>query len=343
MRRLVLSSALLAVCACQDAKAPVASVTDIGTVPTPPLSSARDVGFSVVLDGKSVWVFGDTLFSEPAADGFQWRSSSWSWTELDAVGPFSHALGEDGKPLQLLPHNAEEAAFNLEHKTEPRRRTPWPQALVSDGERALVFYIDMATGSDGMWDFESLSGSVAIWDDPSAPATRVEPPLFSDEEPDWGAAAVLVGSDVFAYACEGGLDKPCKLAKVPFASATDRSAYRFYDGASWSEDWKDAVELFDGAPLFSVYFNDHLDRFVAIYMQPAGNEMRVHTAPAPEGPWSDYAALGEGQKADEGAFDYALIAHPELSREGGKVDVLSYTRPSGFLQQETRLVELHWQ
>jgi hypothetical protein len=78
-------------------------------------------------------------------------------------------------------------------------------------------------------------------------------------------------------------------------------------------------------------------------MQPAGNDMRVRTAPAPEGPWSDFATFGTGKEADDGAWDYALIAHPELSREGGKVDVLSYTRPTGFLRQETRLVEIHWQ
>ncbi len=327
--------------ACSAATNPARSVTDVGTVPNPPTCTARDVGFSVVLGGRSVWVFGDTLFTEPAADGFQWRSSTWSSTALGALGPFEHALGDDKKPLQLLPHTAEETAFNLAHRDEPRRLTPWPQALVSDGSRAIVFYVNMITGPDGMWDFESRSGSVAIWTDPSQPAARVEPPLFTDDEPDWGAAAVLVDGDVYTYACEGGATKPCKLARVAFSRVDDRSAYVFYDGEAWSKDWRAAKEIFDGAPLFSVHYSAYLGSYVAIYMEPGGNEMRVRTAPAPEGPWSDASRIGEGREPPEG-FDYALIAHPELAREGGAVDVLSYTRPTGFLSQETRLVEVRW-
>ncbi|NUO54530.1 MAG: DUF4185 domain-containing protein [Polyangiaceae bacterium] len=333
--------------ACGEAQPPAKSVNDVGTVPNPPTCSARDVGFSVLLDGKSVWVFGDTLFSEPANDGFQWRSSTWSTTDPKAWasaagGPFEHVLAADGKPVQLLPHTEEEAAFNIANKDAPRRKTPWPQAIVSDGDRAVIFYINMETGPDGMWDFKSRSGSVAIWESPESPAVRTEPPIFTGDEPDWGAAAVLVGTDLYAYACEGGISKPCKIARVPFSSVTDRSAYRFFDGKTWSKEWRDAVSIFDGAPLFSVHKSDHHDAFVAIYMAPGGSEMRVRTAPAPEGPWSDARAFGEGMAAGDDMFDYALIAHPELAREGGAVDVVSYTRPTGPLRQETRLVEVRW-
>ncbi len=335
-----LAAVFAALAACSAPTSPVASVRDIGTVPNPPTVSARDVGFSAKLKGKSVWIFGDTLFSEPAADGFQWRSSSWSWTNADSLGPFEHALGADGKPLQLLPHTEQEDTFNREHRDEPRRHTPWPQALVSDGDRAVIFYVNMATGPDGPWDFSSRSGSVATWTDPGAPAQRVEPPLFSDDEPDWGAAAVLVGDHVYTYACEGR-SKGCKVARVPFAEATSRAAYRFFDGDRWSTHWEDATEVFDGAPLFSVHESAHLGAFVALYMAPGDDEMRVRTAPAPEGPWSDAAPFGEGKEPSE-SFDYAFIAHPELAREGGAVEIASYTRPIGWLQQETRLVELRW-
>ncbi|MFO0553976.1 MAG: DUF4185 domain-containing protein [Polyangiaceae bacterium] len=326
---------------CGGGPNPVLSVNEIGSVPNPPLCTARDVGFSAVLDGRSVWVFGDTLFTEPAADGFQWRSATWSWTSAAELGDFSHALGDDGKPRQLLPNTAEETAFNVEHKAEPRRHTPWPQALVSDGSRAVLFYVNMVTGPGGAWDFDSVSGSIAIWDDADEPALRVEPPLFGDDEPDWGSAAVLMSGEIFAYACNETPDKACKLARVPFDKADQRDAYRFYDGQAWVRDWHQATRLFDGAPLFSVHWSEHLKKLVAIYMQPGGNEMRIRTATKPEGPWSDYAVFGEGAAPAE-SFDYALIAHPELAREDGAVEVLSYTRPSGFLAQETRLVELRW-
>ena len=48
-----------------------------------------------------------------------------------------------------------------------------------------------------------------------------------------------------------------------------------------------------------------------------------------QGP-SEAVGIGEGKPAEEN-WNYALIAHPEFSRDNGRVEVLSYTRPSGFL------------
>lgn len=66
--------------------------------------------------------------------------------------------------------------------------------------------------------------------------------------------------------------------------------------------------------------------------------------PRQEAP-SDVATTGAGLVARLPAIDgwnYALIAHPEFSRDDGRVGVLSYTRPAGFLVQETRLVEVRF-
>lgn len=319
----------------------MAVLEDLGTAPNPAGVTARDVGMSALLGGRSIWVFGDTLFPEPAADGFQWRSSTWSWTTSGSELRFTHALGEDGKPRQLLPHQPEELAYNLAHRAEPRRLTPWPQAVVARGAQAVLYYVNMRTGPGGAFDFASLSGSVATWADPDGPAVRVEPPLFAEEEPDWGAAALLVGADLYVYGCDEGRGKSCKLARVPFDAATERAAYRFFDGEGWSADWRCARPVFDGAPLLSVHYSRWLQRYVALYMAPGRSEMRLRTASAPEGPWSPAATFGVGLPAGVD-FDYALVAHPELSREGGAVEILSYTRPLGPLQQETRILSLRW-
>ncbi|MBI5502196.1 MAG: DUF4185 domain-containing protein [Deltaproteobacteria bacterium] len=358
-RPLALALALaLAAGACGGlGSAPVLAVRAVGTVPNIPPSTGRDVGFSAMLDGRSVWVFGDTLFVEPAADGLRWRSSSWSWTtdadSSDGVGPFEHAMGSDDRPLQLLPHTAEELAWNLAHEGEGctagdlcgSRLTPWPQAVVSapDGGSALVFYADMETGmgtgdGEGGWDFRAIGGSVAVWADPGAPASRVLPPLFGREEPSWGAAAVRVDDLVYAYACEPG----CRVARVPFERAGERGEWTFWDGAGWSADWRRAVAVFDGAPLFSVHWSGYFGAFVAFYMPPAEEEIVLRTAPAPQGPWSGPRRVGRGEPGQGGAWDYALIAHPELAREGGRIEILSYTRPTGFLASETPLLEVEF-
>lgn len=331
---------------------------DIGVIPRPPLHLGRDVGFSGRLRGRSVWIFGDTFLPKAADDGLQWRSSSWSWTtdiaSNDGIGPFEHALDQDGLAIQLLPHTSEESSYNNAHEGHENcaasencgsRYTPWPGALVVDrSERnGIIYYLNMKTGPGGAWDFVSVSGSVATWSDPNTSADRIEPPLFSDEEPDWGAAAVLVGDDVYVYACESDGDKkPCRVARVPFRSATERDRYRFWAGnEQWSEDWRNSVPVLDGASLFSVHYNAYLEKYLAFYMPGIAGEIALRTAPLPEGPWSEPQSAGKTLPAYED-WNYALIAHPEFSRDGGRVEILSYTRPSGFLEQETRLIELHF-
>jgi hypothetical protein len=354
---LKLSILILLATACTDV-APDDSViiTDSGVVPLPPNHDGRDVGFSAVLKGRSVWIFGDTFLPEKADDGLQWRSSSWSWTtdlsSEDGLGGFEHAIGTDGMALQLLPHTSEEADYNIAHEGHDdcpqesecgSRRTPWPQAIVADDaqENAIIFYANMQTGSGGQWDFQSVSSSVAIWNNPDAPATRIEPPLFSAEEPHWGSAALIVGEDIYVYACQfDGESTPCLLSRVSFKSATDRSRYEFWAGEGvWSRDWKDAVPLFDGGSLFSVHFNRHLQKYLAICIPQIDGVFTLLMADHPQGPWSDPSAIGEGAKPQQN-WNYSLIAHPEFSREEGRVEILSYTHPSGFLSQETRLVEL---
>lgn len=337
----------------------IVSIVDKGSIPRPVQHAGRGGGFSVLLGGRSVWTFGNTFLPHTGEDGLRWRSSTWSWTldetSEDGLGPFEHALGSDGMALQLLPHTPEEAEFNLVHENREgcssgiacgSYLTPWPGAIVTDesGQHGVIFYSNMQIGPGDEWDFSSVSGSVATWHDPDLPAVRVEPPLFNDEEPDWGSAALVVGDDIYLYACEyNGKEKPCLLARVPFNGATNRGAYRFWAGRGvWTTSWQEAIPLFSGGSSFSVLFNEYLGRYLAFYMAGIKSEMFLRTAVSPEGPWSKPQLLGYGEKACTN-WDYALIAHPEFSRENGRIQVLSYTRPVGFLTQEIRLLELQFE
>lgn len=337
----------------------VVALAEVGVVPRPPGHAGRDVGFSAMLQGRSVWIFGDTFLPEKAGDGLRWRSSSWSWTtdrsSDDGIGGFQHVLGADGMAVQLLPHTAEEATYNIAHEGHDQcpaksqcgsRRTSWPNALVTDRsqKQGIIYYTNMQTGPGGPWDFQSVSGSVAIWDHLDRPAKRIEPPLFTGEEPDWGAAAVLVDDHVYVYACEfDGAKKPCLLARVPFEAATDRREYRFWaNGGGWSLDWQDAVPIFEGGSLFSVHYNAYLQKYLAFYAPGLRTPFKLRMSDLPQGPWSEPISIGEGLPAEEN-WNYALIAHPEFSREDGRIEILSYTRPSGFLAQETRLIEVRFE
>lgn len=337
----------------------------IGLIPNPPGAGGRDVGFSARFGGHSVWIFGDTFFAEASADGYHWRASTWSYTDdtdaSDGLTGWVHGLGRDGKPAALLPHTAAEQAFNGAHNGSPcparsacgARRTPWPGALVADPLRggALVFYSREAAEPTGEFSFRSEGSSVATWAAPDGPAVRpaVRPDqpeptlLFTTAEPPWveaAAAAVVADGQVYVYGCPGGsLTNPCRVARVALAAVLDRGAWRYFTGSGWSADWRAAAPIFDGAPLFSVHFSAYLKKYVAFYLVPLGTEMAMRTADRPEGPWSEREIMGKAE-APPSSWDYALAAHPEFAREGGRIEYLSYVRPGTFLDGTVHLIEV---
>jgi hypothetical protein len=341
----------------------VASVHDLGTVPNPPGASGRDQGYSIPFGGHSVWIFGDTFFSKTSADGYHWRASTWSWTDqTDAshgLTQWTHALGSDNDPVQLLPNTADEQTFDDAHNGNPcpagsecgARHVAWGAAPVFDpaSGQAFIFYQAEQTEPTGEWSFQSTGVSLATWTDPTQPATRplVEGTanpllLFGADEPSWGAAALISDGMLLTYACDGGqLTSPCRLARVAVANAFDRAQWTFWNGSAWVSDWHAAVNLFDGAPQMTVSFNAHLGKYLAVYMVPLAPKMAFRTAPALTGPWSDEAYFGQAQPSqDPNSFDYALVAHPELAQDGGRIEYLSYYQPGSFLNGVIHLLQV---
>jgi hypothetical protein len=337
----------------------VASVAEQGIAPNPPGAAGRDSGMSARFGGHSVWLYGDTFFSPAASDGYRWRSSTWSWT--DDLTSWQHALDADGRPAQALPHTADEQAFDDAHNGDRcpaqndcgARHTPWPAGgFVVDPATgtAWVPYNPMSTEPTGQFAFTSQGTSLATWASPAAPAVRPSVMngagpqlLFGADEPAWGAGALIVDGALLLYAC-GGSGDGCQLARAPLESALDRSAWTFWDGKSWVTDWHQAQTLFDGAPYVTVAFNTHVGKYLAWYMPPFNETLCVREADRPEGPWSAEQHVGIGQHSmDPQNWDYALVAHPELDRDDGRIVTLSYFQPGTFLNGTIHLVEVTFQ
>ncbi len=347
----------------------VTSVRELGVIPDPPGAVGRDAGVSALFGGHSVWLFGDTFFSQPASDGLTWRGSSWSWTHpTDAssgLTQFTHGLDAQGKPLQAIPNTPDEEAYDVAHNGSPcpaasgcgGRHTPWPAGgFVMDPATgsAWVFYSDMSTQPTGDFSFQTMGTGIAVWPSPAAPATRpdvgavpADPTyLFGPDEPMWGNGAILVDGQLYAYACQGAgvSGSSCLVARVASGSVLDRSAWRFWDGTSWNVDWHAAVGVFDGAPFLSVVYNAHASSYLAWYMPPFDGQILVRTAPAPLGPWSEPVNVGRGLPSlAHGNWDYGLLAHPELDQDGGRIVYLSYDRPASFLGATVNLVQVTFQ
>jgi hypothetical protein len=114
-RRLVrcglIAASLLTALSCNSNPGPppaltVASVADLGTIPTNPDILGRDGGYSALFQGYSVWLYGDTFLDSPNADGRGLISDSWSFsTNLnaqDGISGFQERSEEHTSELQSL-------------------------------------------------------------------------------------------------------------------------------------------------------------------------------------------------------------------------------------------------
>ncbi len=363
----LLAAGLAIISGCGEDKGPppgatVAEITDLGIVTTSDTIRGRDGGYSAVFEGRSVWLYGDTTTEIAAADGRNWRHNSWSYTTdldlSDGLTGFKERNDTAGAPSEFFPQTEKERAFNDIHFIDDCTEEPcgarwaiWPAQMVADDERfrALIFYHKIYA-EPGEFNFEGFGTSIAVWNNFEEPPERpvfkpeAEHPtmMFEKDEPSFGSAAVVVDDFMYVYACD--LDwvvKPCKVARVPLVDALDRSHWEYWAGSDgWVADLEQAASVFDGNDMMTVSWNSYLNSYLAIYSQPLDAKVMMRTAPAPEGPWSAEAKVFDAEKPEEGEWVYDALAHPEYQRENGRIIYVTYTRNTGFLQSEMRLVEV---
>lgn len=344
-----------------ESAVPVAAARELGPVVLPVPIGGCDLGFSTEFGGRSVWVFGDTFTRAGQPEG-AWRAvtNSWAWTELAPIGGprrLRFAVAEDGAPRALIPLLTDEVAPSpaSDLAAPTPRFAIWPEAIVGlpGADDRLIAYSKVRLGPKGGLDLETVGGGWAIWDHPDSAARRVvarpghsEPTLhFSSPEPAFGAGALVHEGNLYAYSVQcADLRCPALLARVSVGSWQDPKAWEYFAGEDrWSGRWEDAVEVMDSAPQLSVYWNDYVGRFVAVYAVPFDGAIEVRLADRPEGPWSiPWRVLDTVQPPSLEAWSYGVILHPELAAEGGRRDLFSYYRQILGITGEIRLVEIDW-
>ncbi len=336
-------------------------VAEVGKLETSALIKGRDGGYSGTFQGRSVWLYGDSILAKEGVDKSSWRHNTWSWTmdlnAKDGITGFLERHDAIGVPTEFFPKTAEEAAFNQAHAGDPCKEKPcgaryalWPAAMVEDPQRkrAFVFYT-MIYGEPGEWNFRGMGHSLAVWDDfeksPTRPIVRPDTPhptlLFDAAEPNFGSAAFVKDGWIYAYGCEkAGFSKPCRLGRVSLEDPSKRSAWQFYAGGRWSDKVADAQTLFEGAPMLTIHWNAYLGKYLAIYSKPLAPEIVIRTSTAPEGPWSEEQVVWKAQPSHDNAAPYSGLGHAEYAEEQGRVEYITYYRSPAAWQGEVRLVRL---
>jgi Domain of unknown function (DUF4185) len=346
----------------------IVQVTDLGPIPTNADILGRDGAYSVMFQGFSVWLYGDTFLARPDAQNRTLISDSWSFTsDLNAqtgLSGFQEQPDPTGAPAMILSETLAEQAFNQAHNLNACQQQPcgarwalWPSSIVVNpaDSSALIFYM-VVSAQPGNFNFQGVGNSVAVWRNLQQLSQRptLNPPivadhpdlLFSQSEPSFGSAAFVSHGTLYAYGCgtpNSGSDKGCRLGKVDPSSAQDRNAWTFYAGnGNWSSQIGSAISVFTGDNILSVSWNNFVQQYVAVYSQVFSQNVMIRTSPIPEGPWSkESTALTAMPPAQGNVYD--AHAHPEYDLNGGQTIFVSYSRATAAFSSEVRLVAVQLQ
>ena len=367
----LLSISLTTACSPSDAgrepaELKVVSVEALGAVQQDAELLGRDGGYTATRQGQTVWVFGDSVFTVPNANGDTFISNTWSLTNDtnagDGIDLSTVGRDEAGRPVELFPYTEQERQFNRLHAGEncieppcQQRVALWPAAVIDDPDRSrnLVFYNKIAA-SPGAFNFQGSGQSIAVWPyDTARPYRPVvneqsDSPtiLFPVGERAWGNAAMVIDDTIYAFACtRDETVKPCRLARVPLANALEPESWEYFNGrpdvAGWNSSDDDAAALFNGNDILSIHYNQHFNRYVALYSRPISADVELRTAEAITGPWTEpvpVITLDPGESANGWIYD--ALVHPEYSEENGAVLYFTYSVGTGFFRSELRLVRV---
>lgn len=339
-RRSLALVALLEACA---ADLRVVGLRPLGPMPLPAGVEGRDGGLSGLVDGRAVWVYGDTVTTTAGTYPNTWRNNTMSWTDdldaRDGVDPLVQPLDSAGAPPEFFPRTLGEEQFNAAHIdlgdgdcAAPcgARLAIWGGAPLPDPQRgrSLLLYAQIYA-EPGPWNFRVVGTSIAVWDEgadgprrPEVEGGLAEPTLLFDAEAEgeFGAAMQIHEGDVYLFACTGGVarDGMCRLARAPAEDCLRRGAWRFWDGARWTATLAEAAPLFEAGPNLTVHWSAHLDRWLMV--QSSFGVLEARTAPALEGPWSRPTTLLRPEQNDV----VHGFAHAPYQRGGGRFELLSY-------------------
>jgi hypothetical protein len=315
-----------------------ATAPELGALGHPTVVTARDVGASAAIQSKTVWLFGDTLMTVTGADGFSYRSSTAGWA--DGAGlTLTEPLDAAGAPFQLLPYTDAELTYNRAGGPNERFAL-WPGCAVADGAGGALVFFSYLKVHPGTLNYEGLGAGVARLAFGETVATRVPDLLFMTPEPSYAQGGLVADGFIHLYACDavaGQLDSDCRVARAAPAQATTRAAWTVWDGATWNTDLTTGAPILHGAPgELSVSWNAHTGTYLAVHSAIFSDEIVFHTAPRPQGPWTDARSLMVGaHHADTN--DYAGREHPELATDGGRGLVVTYAHPLGGYDEDVRV------
>lgn len=315
---------------------PVGSIdqlnTQIATTKASPYFLGADVGASVPLsDGRSIWVFGDTVRGAEVGGDRMVRNSMLMF-EPGCLRP---VVPPDGGAV--IPDRDATVGY-------------WPMSIAVVPQKGFDLVGVMAqrvTGSGNAWSFQTLGPAVAVFRvEPGELPELIEvtdlgPDDPSPANPTWGAASAI-GPDGFVYLY--GTFKPAdgasfgygvQVARAPVADVPHQQKWTYWNGVEWQPDPAQAAVLVQPvggvSQTFSVVFRDGKTYLISKRDEALGEDLIAWVGDQPQGPFVASAPLAYiPSQPDKHLWVYMPIAHPDLLPKPDSV-VVSVSRNSDDL------------
>ncbi len=303
-----------------------------------------DAAYSIPLaDGRSVWIFGDTLYGDArtvSGNDPRMVRNSIGISRCDDKGKWHLQYvirhGENGKPQD----------FFQSEVLRPQTKGTWYWAL--DGfvhEKDLWVTLLCVRNArvkrpDG-FDFETCGTDLARVSDLEADPQKWRItyfPLVRDEVAAYpSATAVVDGGYAYLFALYEKDERPMLLTRIPLAGLDGPARNLQYLAktgkkmGAWMPGFKpiDAMPVMDfGTSEMTVRYHPDISQWLAVMRSPdlSSDAIVLRTAPAITGPWSASEVIyhipemrKDSPSYDKNVFCYAGKEHPEFERPGSLV------------------------
>jgi len=345
-------------CAASSPVTPPALVSVIpkGNVSRNPDIAGGDDQYSLLINGRSYWSFDDTPLKHANAAGLTMPDNTLSWaTSLNAANGITldgAQADSSGYPERYIPFTADEQAFQTAHNANACTATPcgdnlgiWPGPIVYNpsSRQVIVPFVEIRR-NPAVPGWTTVGGGLAVGQvnadgsgftmtRPTQSSSTSTPTLmWMSTDQIFTDQAFMVGNMYYAYGTRSSfVTSQVVLARVPVSMILNRSAWTYYAGnETWSGNPSDATTLFAGSAAgSSIYFNQYLHVWMAVYCGNFTSNIYYRAAYSPEGPWSDQALLFAGTNGYNNTPNYACRVHPEFSPDGGRTEYVTSVTDTG--------------
>lgn len=317
----------------------------------------QDGAYSIPIDGKILWFFGDTLIGK-RPEGSLWYIDGQPVGGLDMSGKGTidkmitntALLVDDTRDIKSL-NNFE---YILDNQQNLKTLIPllvdedhdkiriWCQHGVSIGSNLYFSFIKVnmfekpkvifpvefeilgsgfAKGKVGSWDFERLryKGDDLWW---------------KEDNPRFSTAIIQKDEWVYLYGVKQHADtqQHCYLARVKAEKFENLDSYEYLVSSEprWDSDIFKAKSLFTDIPNeLSVSYNNYLGKYLAVHSLGLSGKIVARIADNLWGPWSKAYTLYEVNTEHEKPLPYPRLIyagkeHPELSQDNGRTIYITY-------------------